>query len=68
VHDLGQVGVPAALLVDPLDVDDIAQGLATILTDEAVRADLGVRGQAYALARTWRDAAQAHVALWGSLA
>jgi glycosyltransferase involved in cell wall biosynthesis len=67
VHDLGQTEVPAALMVDPLDIDDIAQGLMTILTDDAVRADLGRRGQAHALARTWRDAAQSHVALWSSL-
>jgi glycosyltransferase involved in cell wall biosynthesis len=67
VHDLGQAGEPAALMVNPLDVDDIAQGLTTILTDEARRADLGRRGQTYALTRRWRDAAQSHLTLWGSM-
>jgi glycosyltransferase involved in cell wall biosynthesis len=68
VQDLGQPGEPPALLVDPLDVEDIARGLTTVLTDDVVRADLSGRGQAYALDRTWRNAARLHVVLWGSLA
>jgi glycosyltransferase involved in cell wall biosynthesis len=67
VHDLGQTGEPPAVMVDPLSVDDIAEGLTTILTNEAVRADVGARGQSYALARTWRDVALSHLALWRSL-
>ena len=51
VHDLGQAGPPPALMVNPLEVGDIAKGLTTILTDEAVRADLGGRGRTYARAR-----------------
>jgi glycosyltransferase involved in cell wall biosynthesis len=68
VHDLGQTGAPPALMVDPLSVADIAEGLTSILTDEAVRADLGRRGRTYALARTWKDAARSHIELWRSLA
>jgi len=67
VHDLGEAGPPAARIVDPLDVDDIAAGLAAVLTDDALRADLAVRGAAYARTRTWDAAARAHVELWSSL-
>jgi glycosyltransferase involved in cell wall biosynthesis len=67
VHDLDAPDVPPARIVDPLDVDDIAAGLAEVLTDDAVRADLAARGAAYAKARTWREAARRHVALWDEL-
>jgi glycosyltransferase involved in cell wall biosynthesis len=68
VHDLAQPGEPPARLVNPLQVDDIAAGLLAVVTDDAVRADLSARGKAYSLARTWREAAQAHIDLWGGLA
>jgi glycosyltransferase involved in cell wall biosynthesis len=68
VHDLGEVDQPPVRIVDPLDVDDIAHGLTVVLTDEAVRADLAVRGAAYARARTWRSAAHEHITLWRTLA
>lgn len=67
VHDLGAPGPPPARLVDPLDVDDIASGLAAVLTDDALRADLAGRGADYALARTWHAAARQHLDLWRSL-
>jgi glycosyltransferase involved in cell wall biosynthesis len=67
VHDLGAVEPAAARVVDPLDIDDIAAGLAAVLTDDILRADLVRRGVAHASARTWRDAAQAHIDLWRSL-
>ena len=44
VHDLGEAGPAPARIVDPLDVDDIAAGLAAVLTDDALRADLAARG------------------------
>jgi glycosyltransferase involved in cell wall biosynthesis len=68
VHDLGEAGPAPARIVDPLDVDDIAAGLAAVLTDDALRADLAARGAAYARTRTWRAAAGAHIELWRSLA
>ena len=68
VHDLAQTGVPPVRIVDPLSVEDIAAGLAAVATDDAIRADLSARGRAYARARTWRAAAQAHIDLWGTLA
>jgi glycosyltransferase involved in cell wall biosynthesis len=67
VYDVGASGPPPARLVDPFDVDDIATGLADVLTDAAVRADLAARGTDYARSRTWRAAARQHVALWSSL-
>ena len=67
VHDLGAAEPASAKIVDPLDVDDIARGLAAVLTDDSLRADLARRGAAYASARTWRDAARAHIDLWRSL-
>jgi glycosyltransferase involved in cell wall biosynthesis len=68
VQDLDQPGRPPALVVDPFDVDDIAAGLAAVLTDESLRTDLSERGGAYARARTWRSAAHQHISLWNSLA
>src|SRR6202042_3125488 len=53
VHDLGAPEPAPARIVDPLDVDDMAAGLSLVLTDDAVRADLAVRGAEYARARTW---------------
>ena len=67
VHDLGAAGPAPARIVDPLDVDDIAAGLAAVLTDDALRADLAARGADYARTRTWDAAARAHVELWRSL-
>jgi alpha-1,3-rhamnosyl/mannosyltransferase len=68
VHDLGETDPPPARMVDPLDVDDIAAGLVAVLTDDALREDLVIRGLSFASARTWRAAAGAHVRLWRQLA
>jgi glycosyltransferase involved in cell wall biosynthesis len=67
VHDLDAPEQAPARVVDPLDVDDIARGLAAVLTDDALRAELVPRGAAYAATRTWRGTARAHVELWRSL-
>lgn len=68
VDDLGAPpGPPAARLVDPTDPDDIAAALSAVLTEDDLRADLAGRGEAFARARTWRDAARAHLALWEAL-
>ena len=67
VRDIGALGPAPARIVDPLDVDDIARGLADVLTDDALRAELAGRGAAYASTRTWRGAARAHIELWRSL-
>ncbi len=67
VDDLDATGPSPALLVDPLDVEDIAAGLVSVLTDETMRADLSARGSRYVQGRTWRSAALDHLALWRSL-
>jgi glycosyltransferase involved in cell wall biosynthesis len=67
VHDLGVPGPAPARIVDPLDVDDIAAGLAAVLMDEDLRLALAHRGATYAAARTWNATARAHLALWRSL-
>ena len=67
VHDLGAPDPAPARIVDALDVDDIAAGLAAVLTDEVLRAALARQGAAYAAGRTWRATASAHLDLWRSL-
>jgi glycosyltransferase involved in cell wall biosynthesis len=67
VHDLDQADPGPAHIVDPLQTDDIARGLLLVATDDGVRADLSARGRDYAMARTWRTAAEEHVTLWRSL-
>jgi glycosyltransferase involved in cell wall biosynthesis len=67
VLDLGAAEPAPARIVDPFDVDDIAAGLAAVLTDEALRAELVGRGTAVAAVRTWRATARAHIDLWRSL-
>ncbi len=67
VVDLEETGSPPARIVDPFDVDDIAAGLTAVLTDDALRADLAVRGEAHARSRTWKAAARQHIELWKAL-
>jgi glycosyltransferase involved in cell wall biosynthesis len=58
----------AALTVDPLDVDAIADALAAVSTDDALREDLVGRGRVRAARLTWTAAAGAHVDLWRAMA
>ena len=55
---LPEVVGDAGLLVDPLDVDAIADGLSRLATDEPLRRELGERGRARAASFTWERAAQ----------
>jgi glycosyltransferase involved in cell wall biosynthesis len=50
----------AAVLVDPLDPDAIADGLERLLGDDTLRADLAARGPAHARSYTWERSARAH--------
>jgi alpha-1,3-rhamnosyl/mannosyltransferase len=59
---------PTAMLVDPTDPAAVAAALVAVTTDDAVRAALADAGSHDAAGRTWREAAEAHVALWTSLA
>ncbi len=47
-----------ALLVDPMDVDAIASGIAQLATDEAVRAEFAELGRKRALDFSWDKAAR----------
>jgi glycosyltransferase involved in cell wall biosynthesis len=57
----------AAREVDPTRVDDIAQALVDVATDDALRAELAAVGAERAGSLTWVSAARAHVALWKAL-
>jgi glycosyltransferase involved in cell wall biosynthesis len=48
----------AALVVDPYDVDAMAEALARLASDGGLRDDLAVRGRARASAWTWEATAQ----------
>jgi alpha-1,3-rhamnosyl/mannosyltransferase len=47
-----------ALLVDPMDLDAIAQGIITLATDEKVRSDFRELGKKRALDFSWEKAAE----------
>jgi glycosyltransferase involved in cell wall biosynthesis len=59
VSSLPQVAGDAALLVDPTDVSDIAEGLARLLTEPAFAEDLRQRGLQRAATFTWAATARA---------
>lgn len=58
----------ASLLVDPLDVASIAQGLLAVATDEGLREALIAAGRERTEGLTWARSAEAHVLLWRNLA
>ena len=53
-----EVGGAAALLVDPYDVDAIRDGLARVLGDATLRANLAGAGRARAAEFTWDRTAE----------
>lgn len=55
---LPEVVGDAALMVDPYDVDAIADSITTLVNDAALRADLVRRGQERAARFTWKRAAE----------
>jgi alpha-1,3-rhamnosyl/mannosyltransferase len=56
----------AALEVDPLDTEEIAQGLLAMATDSALRDKLVEAGRAHAALLSWKMCAKHHVELWHS--
>jgi glycosyltransferase involved in cell wall biosynthesis len=58
----------AALLVDPLDVEALADALGRILRDESLRAGLVERGRARVERYTWSECSREFVALYRELA
>ncbi|MCP4542499.1 MAG: glycosyltransferase family 4 protein [Chloroflexi bacterium] len=61
---LPEVVGDAGLLVDPDDVDDIAQALARVLTDEPLQAQMRGLGLAQAARFTWERAARETLAVY----
>jgi glycosyltransferase involved in cell wall biosynthesis len=53
-----------AVLVDPLEVDSIADGLRQVLDDPAGARELGERARARAATFTWDRCADAYVAVY----
>jgi glycosyltransferase involved in cell wall biosynthesis len=61
ISSLPEVVGDAAVLVDPYNIEDIADGLERVLTDEALCADLVTRGRARATQFSWeRSVAAIH--------
>lgn len=58
---------PAALVVDPENVDAIAEALVIAAVDEERRAELVGRGRALVATRTWSAVAARHRHLWDRL-
>jgi len=56
---LAELAGDRAILVDPTDVAEIAEGLARVLTDPAAAADLIARALPHAAAYTWEATARA---------
>ena len=56
---LAELAGDRAILVDPTDVAEIAEGLARVLTDPAAAADLVARALPHAAAFTWEATARA---------
>jgi glycosyltransferase involved in cell wall biosynthesis len=58
ISSMPEVAGDAALLIDPYDVDALADALRRLLTDETLRSDLIRRGSDQAAHFTWEGAAQ----------
>ena len=56
-----------AFVVDPHDVDSIADGLLSAATDEDMRTSAIDHGRSYAGGRTWNATAELHSQLWTAL-
>jgi glycosyltransferase involved in cell wall biosynthesis len=65
---LPEVAGGAALLVDPLDEEAIAAGMARLLKDKRLRTSLIRQGQRWSASFTWDKTAQAYLALYRELA
>jgi glycosyltransferase involved in cell wall biosynthesis len=64
---LPEVAGDAALMVDPVDVGDIANGLWRVATDRVLRNELVAKGHARAQEFSWRRAALQTMAVYESV-
>ena len=58
VSSLPEVAGDAALVVDPLDIDSIAEAMVRVLQDVGLRQDMIARGRSQAARFTWTKAAR----------
>ena len=65
---LAEITAGAALQVNPNDVNAIADAIARVLEDDALRQDLIARGLTHAAKFTWRNWALGHVRVYTQLA
>lgn len=63
----GDRNLGIALIVDPLDSEEIAHGLVQLATDSSLRERFVANGRAFVEQRTWKDVAYQHMNLWRSL-
>ena len=68
VSSLPEVAGDAAVLVPPTEVDAIAEGLARMLEDEALRDDLRERGHRRAARFSWERCARETLAVYRAVA
>ena len=64
VASLPEMTGDAALLFDPLDVEDIAGAIHRLLTDQDLRADLIQRGLWWSQSFSWEETAQQTIAVY----
>jgi len=64
VSSLPEIVGDAGVLVDPCDVEAIADGIRRILNDLPLARDLGRRGQERMQSWTWERAAREHVVVY----
>ncbi|UCG44783.1 MAG: glycosyltransferase family 4 protein [Candidatus Bathyarchaeota archaeon] len=62
-----EVAGDAAVLVNPLDVDRLADAMINVLADDRLKADLSQRGKERARLFSWEKCAQEHLAIYEEL-
>jgi glycosyltransferase involved in cell wall biosynthesis len=67
VSSMPEAAGDAALLVDPYDVEALANALDRLLHDESLRGDLTARGMAHAARFTWDASARRLLAVYNAL-
>ena len=64
---LPEVAGDAAVLVDPMDAEAVAEGLTRLAEDEGLRAELERKGRERAKVFTWERAVQETWAVYGRI-
>jgi glycosyltransferase involved in cell wall biosynthesis len=67
VTSVPEVVADAAVLVDPLSVEEIAAGIFSCLTNEQLRADLIARGRANAAKYSWQATAEKMISAYATV-